>query len=84
MYSCVVARIKDETEYQWFKYTGRPIEIPFRGITRTMETGQKFGVRKSSSGKLIRLVFDQDLTRVSTIDLPLAKKLAKACKVLKG
>lgn len=80
MYSCVVARIKDETEYDWLTYTGKPLEIPFRGVTRTLNKGQVFGVRKSSSGKQIRLVFDQDLTRVSTIDLKTAQRIAKYCK----
>lgn len=80
MYSCVVARIKDDDEYDWFRYSGKPIEVPFRGITRTLDKGQIFGVRKSSNGKQIRMVFDGDLTRVMTLDLPLAKKIAKFVK----
>lgn len=80
MYSCLVARIKGEDEYDFFTYKGKPLEIPFRGITRTLETGQRFGVRKSSSGKQIRMVFEGDLNRVMTIDLALAKKIAKGIK----
>jgi hypothetical protein len=77
MYSCLVARVKGEDEYEFFKYGGRPLEIPFRGITRTLEKGQQFGVRKSSNGKQIRMIFKGDPTRVMTLDLPLAKKVAK-------
>lgn len=79
MYSCLVtARIKEKSEYDWFRYSGKPMEIPFRGITRTLETGQKFGVRKSSNGKQIRMVFDGDLTRVMTIDLKTARAIARS------
>lgn len=80
MYSCLVARIKDESEYDTFTYTGKPIEIPFRGITRTLEKGQRFGVRKSSNGKQIRMIFKGDPTRVMTLDLPLAKRIARFVK----
>ena len=80
MYSCLVARIKDESEYDTFTYTGKPIEIPFRGITRTLEKGQRFGVRKSSNGKQIRMIFEGDPTRVMTLDLPLAKRIARFVK----
>lgn len=88
MYSCLVitARIKEVDEYDWLAYSGRPIEIPFRGVTRTLDTGDVFGVRKSSNGKQIRMVFKNDLNRVMTLDLALAKKIAKFSKVtrLKG
>jgi len=80
MYSCLVARIKGEDEYDFFTYKGKPIDVPFRGITRTLEKGQRFGVRKSSNGKQIRLVFEGDLTRVMTIDLATAQKIAKGIK----
>lgn len=82
MYSCLVARIKPEENYDWFKYGGKPLEIPFRGITRTLEKGQQFGVRKSANGKQIRMIFKGDPTRVMTLDLPLAKKVAKG--IVKG
>jgi len=85
MYSCLVeSRIKGEDEYEWFRYLGKPIEIPFRGITRTLETDQKIGVRKSSNGKQIRMVFDGDINRVMTLDLALAKKIASKVKPVKG
>ena len=77
MYSCLVARVKDEEDYDFFKYGGPPLEIPFRGITRTLKKDQHFGVRKSSNGKKIRMIFQGDPTRVMTLDLPLAKKVAK-------
>lgn len=82
MYSCLVARVKGEDEYEFFKYGGQPLEIPFRGITRTLEKGQQFGVRKSSNGKQIRMIFKGDPTRVMTLDLSLAKKVAKG--IVKG
>jgi hypothetical protein len=82
MYSCLVAKIFGEEKYDWFRYGGKPLEVPFRGITRTLEKGQRFGVRKSSNGKQIRMVFDGDITRVMTIDLNLAKKIAKG--IVKG
>ncbi len=84
MYSCIVARIKGEDEYDWLKYKGKALEIPFRGITRTLEPGQKIGVRKSSNGKQIRMVFDGDMNRVMTLDLPLAKKIAKSVSVVRA
>lgn len=80
MYSCLVARIKPEENYDWFTYKGRALEIPFRGITRTLDKGQEFGVRRSSSGKQIRMIFKGDPTRVMTLDLDLAKKVAKGIK----
>jgi hypothetical protein len=84
MYSCIVARIKSEDEYDWLQYKGKPLEIPFRGITRTLETGQKIGVRKSSNGKQIRMVFDGDLNRVMTLDLALARSIAKNVSVVRA
>jgi len=80
MYSCLVARVKGEDEYEFFRYKGAPVKVPFRGITRTLETGQRFGVRKSSNGKQIRMIFEGDPTRVMTIDLKLAKKIALGVK----
>lgn len=82
MYSCLVAKVFGEEKYEFFKYGGPPIEIPFRGITRTLEKGQRFGVRKSSNGKQIRMVFQGDPTRVMTLDLALAKKIARS--IVKG
>ncbi len=83
MYSCLVtARIKGEDEYSFFRYQGKPMDIPFRGIKRPLEKGQVIGVRKSSNGKQIRMVFQNDLTRVMTLDLPLAQKIARFVKAV--
>lgn len=80
MYSCLVAKVLDETKYEFFTYKGGAIDIPFRGITRPLAKGQRFGVRKSSSGKQIRMIFEGDPTRVMTLDLKLAQKIAKGIK----
>ena len=80
MYSCLVARVKGEDEYEFFTYKGAPLDIPFRGITRPLAKGQRFGVRKSSSGKQIRMIFEGDPTRVMTLELKLAQKIAKGIK----
>jgi hypothetical protein len=78
MYSCLVARIKGEDEYDFFTYTGPMIMLPFRGIEIPLSKGEKFGVRKSSNGKSIRLILGDDLNRVFTIDLETAKKIARS------
>jgi hypothetical protein len=73
----VHARIKGEHEYDWFTYRNKtPMTLDFRGHAVKIENGQKFGVRPSSSGKYIRLVLPEELTKVMTIDLKTAKKLA--------
>lgn len=85
MYSCLIkAAIFGAEKYDWLRYNGKTIEIPFRGVTRTLEPGQKIGVRPSTNGKQIRMVFENDLNRVMTLDLPLARKIAKTVKLLKG
>lgn len=85
MYSCVVeSRVKGDAEYDWLRYSGKSMEIPFRGIARTLEPGQIIGVRPSSNGKQIRMVFQNDINRVMTIDLATAKKIAKSVKIVKG
>lgn len=76
MYS-ITALIKNEEHYDFFIYTGRPVVLNYRGKEQTITKGQKFGVRKSANGKQIRLVLDDALTRVFTIDLETANKLAK-------
>ena len=78
MYSCLVARIKGEDEYDFFTYTGPMIMLPFRGIEIPLSKGEKFGVRKSSNGKSIRLILGDDLNHVFTIDLETAKKIARS------
>ena len=78
MYSSLIkARIKGEDEYDWFSYTGPIIMLPFRGIDIPLAKGEKFGVRKSSNGKQIRLVMGDDLNRVFTITLEQAQAIAK-------
>lgn len=78
MFSYLIARIKQEHEYSWFTYKGKPIGLPFRGKTERLEQGQIFGVRPSSDGKKIRLVFEGQLTRVFTIDQGLASRIARS------
>jgi len=78
MYSFLIqARPKPEAAYQFFTYKGkRPVTVNFRGTDIKIENGTKFGVRPSSNGKFIRLIFPGDQNRVLTIDEATAKKLA--------
>jgi hypothetical protein len=72
------AAIKPATSYDWFTYrANKPVTVVYRGQDIVVDKGQRFGVRPSSSGKLIRLVFPNSPTRVITIDLKTAKALAK-------
>ena len=58
------ARIKGDDEYQWFTFTGKSIEAENdRGRTLRLSKGEKFGARKSSNGKQIRLVTEKDGVR---------------------
>lgn len=67
-----------EERYQFFTYTGKqPVPVDFRGKTFQIMKGTRFGVRPSTNGKSIRLIFPENHTRVFTIDLPTAQKLAK-------
>lgn len=79
MYSFLVvqSRIKPAEDYDFFTYDGPKMNLDFRGRPVTITKGTRFGVRKSSSQKAIRLVLGDDVNRVFTIDLPTAKKLAK-------
>ncbi len=90
MYSCIVAKtevtalIKPKGDYQWFTYTGKkPLELPYRGIEVPLEKGQRFGVRRSANKKQIRLVMGDEVNRVFTLTLELAKALGRACEALK-
>lgn len=77
----VEARIKPNTDYDMFQYGGkRPFPLDFRGKEVLLEPGMKFGVRKSSNGKQIRLILADDVNKVFTISLDTAKKLAKNIK----
>jgi hypothetical protein len=72
------ARIKGEDEYEFFTFKAKePVEIEFRGKPVTISKGTKFGVRPSSNGKNIRLIFPNDKTRVMTLSPEQAQKLAK-------
>lgn len=77
------ARVKPEADYQFYEYNGaKPVIVDFRGNPITISKGTRFGVRPSSNGKHIRLVFPNDPTRVITLDLDLdtAQQLAKGVK----
>lgn len=78
MYSFLVqSAIKPEAAYQFFTYRGkRPVKVNFRNREIQITDGTKFGVRPSSNGKFIRLVFPNDVNRVITVDLETARKLA--------
>lgn len=78
MYSFLLeSRVLPEQSYDFFIYQGRPVDVDFRGRTITIDKGTKFGVRPSSNGKQIRLIFPKDPTRVITIDQATAQKLAR-------
>lgn len=78
MYSFLTARIKDENEYDWFIFKGKkPVVLDFRGSKEAISKGDKFGVRKSSNGKNIRLIKYNEPTRVFTLTLKQAQDLAK-------
>lgn len=79
MYSCLVARVESEDDYDMFTYQGAALEIPFRGITRTLNKGQRFGVR-NAGGKQIRMIFEGDPSRVMALDLKLAQRIARGIK----
>lgn len=78
MYSFLIsAKPKPEVAYQFFTYRGkRAVTVNFRGQDIKISDGTKFGVRPSSNGKFIRLIFPGDQNRVLTIDLATARKLA--------
>lgn len=80
MYSCLVAKVQEEAAYDFFTYGGAPVDVPFRGITRTLTAGQRFGVRKASSDKQIRMIFAGDPSRVMSLDIKLARKIAAGIK----
>ena len=79
MYAFLIeARPFTEERYDFFTYTGdKPVAVTYKGVDYQIMKGMRFGVRPSSNGKFIRLIFPQNHTKVFTIDLPTAKKLAK-------
>lgn len=82
MYSFLVeSRVLPEQDYQFFEYQGaKPVAIQFRGKPLEITKGTRYGVRPSTNGKSIRLIFPKEPTRVFTIDLETAQKLAKGIK----
>ncbi len=82
MYSCLLVRaaIKGAEHYDFFTYNGRTIELPYRGIEIPLAKGQRFGVRKSGDGKKIRLIFENQVNRVLTLDLKVAQEIARNIK----
>jgi len=85
MYSFLVKEVPVsvslEPEYQWFTYHGRsPVLIKFQGKSLAIGKGKRFGVRPSTSGTEIRLVFPEDKSKVLTISREQAESLAKGVK----
>ena len=82
MYSFLVeSRVLPEKDYQFFDYKGnKPGTIEYRGKPVEIKKGTRFGVRPSTNGKSIRLIFPKEPTRVFTISLDVAKQLAKGLK----
>jgi len=82
MYSYLIeSLVKPVASYEFFTYEGRSaVPVSFRGKPIQIEKGTRFGVRKSANGKSIRLIFPDEPTKVITIDLETAKKLAKGVK----
>lgn len=77
----VEAKIQPKSKYQWFTYDGsKPVQLDFRGKPVTIETGDRFGVRPSANGKFIRLIRPGEETKVHTISIDQAKKLAKGIR----
>lgn len=76
----ITALIKGEGSYDFFTYRGPKIDLDYRGKSVPLSKGDRFGVRKSANGKSIRFVFENELTRVFTLDLDTAKKIAKGIK----
>lgn len=72
------SKILPNEHYDWFTYqSAKPVSIDYRGTPVKVSKGTKFGVRPSTNGKFIRLVFPDQITKVFTIDLDTAKSLAK-------
>lgn len=84
MYSYLLENaIKPEENYEFFIYTGKdPVDVEFRNKIVQVKKGDRFGVRRSSNGKQIRMVIPAwgGLTKVITLTLEQAKKLAKKVK----
>ncbi len=74
----LLAAVKPESAYEWFVYKGsRPVAVTFRGKEIQVKKGQEFGVRKSANGRQIRMIFPGDPSRVITLTLEQAERLAR-------
>lgn len=81
MFSFLVARIKPDTDYEWFTFDAKkPVTISYRGTPVDVTRGTKFGVRPSTNKKQIRMIFKDEPTRVFTLSLDQAKKLARGVR----
>lgn len=83
MYSvCYVeAAPKPAGNYEFFTYKGqKPVILNYRGQEIKVTKGTEFGVRPSSSGKDIRLVFPDNVNRVLTLTPQQAQDLARGVK----
>ena len=80
------SRIKTEEEYSWMIYTGAEIHAANdKGRNLILHKGDKYGARKSSNGKQIRLITEEGgPTKVFTCDAELAALLAKRSKPVKA
>ena len=79
----IVALIKPNENYQWYvwKGTDRPMESK-HGIKHTLKKGERFGMRPSSNGKFIRLIFEElGTTKVFTLGEGESMELVKKSKV---
>lgn len=77
----VEAKPKSGDAYQWFTYTGKPLDLMSGvGTPLYLKKGQVFGVRKSSNGKQIRMI-TQELgpNKVFTLLPEVALSLGKHC-----
>jgi hypothetical protein len=81
MYAFLIAAPLSEDAYQFFTFQGKkPVSLDFRGKESMVDKGMRFGVRPSSNGKFIRLIFPHNKNRVFTISLDKAKELAKGAR----
>lgn len=80
------ALVKPDASYTWFSYNGPELNASNdKGRKLTLKQSDKFGVRKSSNGKNIRLITKRDgPNKVFTCDPDMAQLLSKRCKPSKG
>jgi hypothetical protein len=70
--------VKSSEAYQWFTYSGKMLTLESaKGYKLVLNKGSQFGVRKSSNGKFIRLVAPKQESKVFTLDLDMATRIAK-------